>query len=94
MSDKSIQMAKEAEMATEIDGVFTTNTIALSRFRDICLEESAVVCLEISADKWAEYKGRNPYPKDNPNRANPHTEGLSDGAEDCAFAIRAMKEKP
>ena len=92
MSDKIIAMAKEAGFADWYGTDDVRFLEVISRFRDLCLEEAAKECLEISTDKWAEYKGRKPYSKAGPNCANPHTEGLSDGAEDCAYAIRALKE--
>lgn len=53
-------------------------------------ERCAKVCDDISADLWAQYKGRPPHEPMNPNRANPHVQGQSDGASMCAEAIRAL----
>ena len=58
------------------------------------LEEAAKECERIANEKWAAYKGRtNPVYKD--NLYNPHTEGMSDGADHCAASIRSLaKEAP
>jgi hypothetical protein len=58
------------------------------------LERAAKECLVISSDKWAQYKGHLPYEPMNPNRANPQTQGESDGAAICAAAIRALINAP
>jgi hypothetical protein len=54
------------------------------------LEEAAKVCDELASSYWDAYKHA---PIDDVNRANPHVEGMSDGAENCANAIRALREK-
>lgn len=56
-------------------------------------EACAKVCAEIQDSRWAEYKGRAPFTKNNPNRGNTYTEGASDGASDCIFAIRALGDQ-
>ena len=45
------------------------------------------ICLDLAQEKYDEYKGRGKYKSDNPNRANPHTAGVSYGATECAEAI-------
>jgi len=45
------------------------------------------ICLDLAQEKYDEYKGRGRYKADNPFLGNPHTEGLSDGASECAQAI-------
>ena len=42
------------------------------------------ICLDLAQEKWDLYKGRV---KDKSYIGNPHTEGLSDGATECAAAI-------
>ena len=51
-------------------------------------ERCAKVCDAIAEDKWALYKGRAPYTGKEPGRASDHTQGQSDGADQCADAIR------
>ncbi|MGF6963017.1 hypothetical protein OKW43_000022 [Paraburkholderia sp. WC7.3g] len=60
-----------------------------SQIRDAALEEAAKVCDERSEAYWNAYKKS---PIDDVNRANPHVEGMSDGAENCANAIRALSK--
>jgi len=57
-------------------------------------EACALVCDEISDDRWAAYKNRPPYEGNETTRYSQHTEGESDGAENCAAAIRAREKKP
>jgi hypothetical protein len=54
------------------------------------LEEAARECENYSADRWRAYKTSNAH---SPDRANPYVEGQSDGASDCAAAIRALAAK-
>ena len=56
------------------------------------LDEAVRVADEYATDQWNLYKGRPPYDGSEGGRASPYTEGLSDGANECADAIRAMKE--
>lgn len=51
-------------------------------------ERCAKRCDAIAEDKWALYKGRAPYTGKEPGRASDHTQGQSDGADQCADAIR------
>lgn len=54
--------------------------------RDAVLEEAAEVC-DRAASKWhSDYKIGN-----GPHRASSHREGMSDGADELATAIRALK---
>jgi hypothetical protein len=66
---------------------------SLNSIRNALLEEAALVCDAISADTWALYKGRPPYDGSESGRADPHVQGISDGADRCAEAIRALKTK-
>lgn len=47
-------------------------------------EKCALICDEIAVKHWQDYKG-------GPNRADLHYQGLSDGADECAIAIRNME---
>ena len=55
-------------------------------------EACAKVCDEIAVKEWDAYKGRT-EPLDKDKLYNPHIEGISDGADECAAAIRARGEK-
>lgn len=48
-------------------------------------EACANVADDLSVKWWGEYKGSGP------NRADPHYQGMSDGAEDVSAAIRARE---
>jgi hypothetical protein len=50
----------------------------------------AEACENLASDKWAQYKGRKPYEPMNPNRANPQTQGESDGLSIAAAACREL----
>lgn len=54
--------------------------------RDACV----MACDKISADQWALFKGRAPYTGREEGRASEYVQGKSDGADDCANAIREM----
>ena len=91
--EQVIAMAREAGFAyswSEAAGE------ALERFatlaRNAALEEAADLCDEYANDKWSLYKGRSPYDGTEAGRADPDTQGHSDGAANCGDAIRAMKE--
>lgn len=49
------------------------------------LSEAAKACDEIEAMYWDAYKRGN-----GPERADPHYQGMSDGAGECAVHIRAL----
>ena len=73
-------------------GAITGYSPALvARIIDAAFEQAAENCDAISADKWSLYKGRPPYTGREPERASDQTQGESDGADDCADAIRARK---
>lgn len=61
--------------------------IGLAEMREKC----AQVCDEIEQDHWNLYKGRSPYTGSESGRADPHEQGVSMGAGECAAAIRAIK---
>lgn len=50
-------------------------------------ERCAKMCDAICDDQWSKYKGMPPNEK-HPARGNVYTEGVSDGADLCADAIR------
>jgi hypothetical protein len=52
-------------------------------------EACAKVCDDIGEDLWSLYKGRSPYTGKEEGRADMHVQGKSDGADECAAAIRA-----
>ena len=54
-------------------------------------EEAAKVCDAIEQDRWNLYKGRPPYTGSEAGRADPHEQGVSMGAGECAAAIRGLK---
>lgn len=56
-------------------------------------EECAKVCDAIMLDHWNLYKGRAPYKGNEPGRADPHEQGASSGADECADAIRARSKQ-
>lgn len=51
-------------------------------------ERAAEVCDEYAGSRWALYKGRPPFDGSEEGRADPHVQGESCGAEDCADLIR------
>jgi hypothetical protein len=58
--------------------------IGLAEMREKC----AKACEEIEQDRWNLYKGRPPYTGSESGRADPHEQGVSMGAGECAAAIR------
>lgn len=62
--------------------------------RDSALEEAAQACDVIDKDCFDQYKGRGKYAPNNPNRADTHYDGMSNGAAMCAEAIRELKQAP
>ncbi|MFM0044059.1 hypothetical protein [Paraburkholderia sediminicola] len=58
--------------------------------RRAALEEAAKACDDLEVDRWNLYKGRSPYNGAEDGRANSYVEGESDGAGECAAAIRAL----
>lgn len=49
---------------------------------------------DIGEDLWSLYKGRSPYTGKEEGRADMHVQGKSDGADECAAAIRARSCPP
>jgi hypothetical protein len=74
------------EFATAAEGKFVDGVshMFLAGYR-MGLERAAKVCDGYAAKKWDEYKRGN-----GPGRAHPQWQGESDGAHDCAAAIREM----
>jgi hypothetical protein len=71
-----------AESRREVDAM-----VALARADE--REACAKVCDDIGEDLWSLYKGRAPYTGKEEGRADMHVQGKSDGADECAAAIRA-----
>ena len=67
---------------------------AVKQAREDALEEAKQACEAISVDRWSLYKGRAPYTGKESGRADPDTQGQSDGADACAAAIESLKGKP
>ena len=65
--------------------------VSAEAIRAEALEEAAKVCDNIENDHWNLYKGRPPYTGSEAGRADPHEQGVSMGAGECAAAIRGMK---
>ena len=62
----------------------------VERVRRETVEACAKVCDDYSDDKWRLYKGRSPYNGTEQGRADPDTQGHSDGASNCADKIREL----
>ena len=54
------------------------------------IEACVAICDAYALDRWNLYKGRAPYTGREPERADPYTQGLSDGAEICSDRIGAL----
>ena len=90
--EKIIRMMKEAGFYFGKDDEFTPEWERFaSLVRAEALEEAAKVCDAIEEDHWNLYKGRKPYTGSEAGRADPHEQGVSMGAEECAAAIRGLK---
>jgi len=87
------KLAREACLEESVDGVFYASKDGLARFANAVMEEAAKVCETLANDRWALYKGRAPYTGYEKQRASDYTQGESDGADHCAAAIRALKDK-
>lgn len=57
------------------------------------LELAIKICEDYSEDKYKLYKGYPPYKGDEPERAWEYTEGMCDGAEQCADKLRELLEE-
>ena len=55
-------------------------------------ERCIKACEDIENDKWALYKGREPYKGNEDGRASDYVQGLSDGAGMCSQAIKGAFE--
>ena len=96
--DDIIRLAREAGLLDH--GILrgaTDDSARVERFAALVAaaerEACAKACEDYSADRWAAYKGQPPYEPMNSYRGNPHAQGQSSGAEDCADAIRARGDK-
>jgi hypothetical protein len=95
MSDTPRTDALQAELAINLARNYRENNIwhfarQLERenrdLREATIEECAKICDEYALKLWKEYKTGH-----GPERANPNTQGESDGAGACAIFIRALK---
>lgn len=77
---------KDSPYSAEAWDQLVAENAALMREKEELIERCAKVCEEYSAIRWDKYKRG-----DSPDRADPHIQGQSDGADDCAAAIRALK---
>jgi hypothetical protein len=68
--------------------------VSYAQGRAAGIEEAAKVCENIAQDHWDQYKGRGKHAPNNPRRADPHADGCSDGANQCADDIRVLAAKP
>lgn len=64
--------------------------VPAAEVRAQALEEAAKACDEIESDRFDAYKGRGKHAPNNPDRADPYMNGKSDGAGECAAAIRSL----
>lgn len=95
--DDIISMAREAGAVEEMiamgrsDGVLFSAS-ELFRFAALVAaaerEACALACEAIETRTWAVYKGSMDFAGES-GRANPRVYGMSDGASECATAIRA-----
>jgi len=89
------KLAREAGFSVQRDEFMFRELLArfTALIRAEVLEEAAKVCETLANDRWALYKGRAPYTGYEKQRASDYTQGESDGADHCAAAIRALKDK-
>lgn len=66
----------------------------LAGARNAALEEAAKACDAMESDMFDRYKGRGKHAPNNEFRADPYMNGQSDGAGQCAAAIRALASQP
>lgn len=76
----------------DVQSLLATKPAALDDRNDV-LEEAANLCEEMEGDMFDQYKGRGKHAPNNPYRADPYMNGQSDGAGQCADAIRALRTK-
>ena len=72
------------------DGLPLFSESQLLAYRAEVIEMCAKACDDYATDKWSLYKGRAPYKGNEAGRANPHIQGESCGAGDCADAIKEL----
>lgn len=70
----------------------TAAQVPAAEVRADALEEAAKACDEIESDRFDAYKGRGKHAPNNPDRADPYMNGKSDGAGECAAAIRSLAQ--
>ena len=89
-----IRMAREACAPNQ---AFNSDEEWVKRFAALVAaherEACAKVCEKIEQDRWNLYKGRPPYTGSESGRADPHEQGVSMGAGECAAAIRSRSNE-
>lgn len=72
-------------------------TKKLTRFAELVAQhekvESINACIDVGYKYRCLYKGWEPFKGNEDGCANPHIDGMSDGAYECVEAIRAMGTK-
>lgn len=96
MTDKLRELAAEALREAiqcirlgKSDDALDIIESALREAEHIGMERAAARCDEYAQEMWRAYKTGN-----GPQRASEHTQGQSDGAENCSRAIRALPSAP
>jgi hypothetical protein len=98
MNERIKELAEQAGLKIE-DGaewVFVVHKDFFEKFSALVRQDEreacAKLCEDYAKDKWNLYKGRSPYTGEEDEYADPHVEGESCGAIDCAEAIRGRTE--
>ena len=78
LRDTTVFVVSKKEAADRIEQLVRER----DTIRETALREAAVVATALSSEWWAEYKNIH-----SPHRADPHYQGMSDGADDVAHAI-------
>lgn len=90
--DQVIKLArKHGGVPWQFMGENTKYLLSIEDLKKLLLAEKerlALICDRIEFDRWALYKGRPPYIGNEPGRADPYIQGVSDGAGLCANALR------
>jgi hypothetical protein len=91
--EEIIEMAREANIKQAIETPHLLMVHELERFATLVAaaerKACALICDDIETDRWALFKGREPYTGKEADRGSNYVQGESDGAGKCADAIRA-----